>query len=90
MKINWKVILGIVLTLTALAVIAIPLAWRFVMPNVGYSMTGRYGMHMPMLSGYGMLAPFGMWFMWLLPLGVFTLVGFAFGWAANRFTNKTS
>jgi hypothetical protein len=45
---------------------------------------------MPMMGGYGMLAPFGMWFMWLIPLGVFILIGFAFGWAANQFTRKTN
>ena len=91
MKLNWKWILGIVVIL---AVIALPVAGRFFMPySGGFGMMrgNGYGMHMPMaVYGYGMIAPFGMWLMWLLPLTAFILIGFAFGWAVNRFTNKSS
>ena len=88
MKLNWKWILGIVLIL---ALIILPLVWQFFMPyGGGYVMMRGYRYGMPMMGGYGMLAPFGMWFMWLIPLGVFVLIGFAFGWAANQFTRKSS
>jgi hypothetical protein len=40
------------------------------------------------MGGYNMIMPFGMWFLWLIPLGVFSLIGFAVGWAANQFIHK--
>ena len=92
MKLNWKWIIGIVLIL---ALIALPIVWQFFTPfGGGYSIMHGYRYGMPITGGYGMtsfqgtLAPFGMWLMWLIPLGVFILIGFAFGWAANQFTRK--
>ena len=89
MKLNWKWIFGLFLIF---ALIMLPLVWQFFLPyGAGYGMLLRgYRYEMPILGGFGMMMPSGMWFMWLLPLGVFILIGFAFGWAANQFTRKAS
>jgi len=85
MKLNWKWILGIIFIL---ALITLPLVWQFFVPyGRGFDMMRGYGIGMPMMAGYGMMR-FGMWFMWLIPMGAFILIGFAFGWAANQFTHK--
>ena len=86
MKLNWKWFLGIVLILV---LIALPLVWRTFMPIGGYGMMRGYSYGMPMMgSYYGMMNPFGMWFLWLIPLGTFILLGFALGWMANQFTRR--
>ena len=87
MKLGWKWILAILLIL---ALIILPLVWRFSLPMGNYPMLRGYGIHAPMMNGYGMAGTFAMWFMWLIPLGVFSLIGFAVGWAANQFTRKSN
>jgi hypothetical protein len=84
MKLNWKWILGITLLV---AVITLPLIWQAFTPTTGSTMMRGYGYGMPMMN-FGMMMSFGMWLMWLVPLGAFILIGFAFGWAAHQFTSK--
>jgi hypothetical protein len=89
MKLNRVWYVGIALVVVAL--IAVPLIWQLLMPYGGYGMMGRaYLFGMPMMTSFQQMMPLGMWFMWLIPLGVFILIGFAFGWAANQFTRKSS
>jgi uncharacterized membrane protein len=60
----------------------------------GYGMMGRghgYGMYMPMMGyGYGGFGFFGMLFMWLIPLGILTLIVLGIAWLIKQLTAKPS
>ncbi|HEU0292706.1 MAG TPA: hypothetical protein VFR47_08210 [Anaerolineales bacterium] len=88
-----KWIIGIVIALLVLQ-FAMPFVWQLIFPNVytGYGMMGRgygFGMHMPMMGGFG-FGFFGMLLMWLIPLGVLTLIGLGIAWLVKQLTSKTS
>jgi hypothetical protein len=72
-KNKWLIGAGIVIGLIVL--FALPFAWHALFPVQGYGMMGGYGMHgygfSPMRGGFG----FGMSFIWLIPLGLLTLIG---------------
>lgn len=86
MKLNLKWILGIVLTL--LVLFSLPPVWRVLMPFGGYGMMRGYAYGMPMMRfGLGMM-PFGMLLMWLIPLGILTLIVLAIVWLARQLTTK--
>ena len=87
-----KWIIGIVIALLILQ-FAMPFLWQLIFPNAytGYGMMGRgygYGMHMPMM-GFGWM-PFGMLFMWLIPLGILTLIVLEIAWLLKQLTAKSS
>jgi hypothetical protein len=87
MKINPKWIIGISLAL--LVLLALPFLWRVFMPYSGYGMMRGYGYGMPMMNyGFGMM-PFGMLFMWLIPLGILTLVVLGIVWLVKQLTTKS-
>ncbi len=86
MKLNLKWILGIVLTL--LVLFSLPPVWRVLMPFGGYGMMRGYAYGMPMMRfGLGMM-PFGMLLMWLIPLGILTLIALGIVWLARQLTTK--
>ena len=86
MKINWKWNIGLALALIVLY--AFPLAWRVFTPYSGYGMMRGYGYGMPMMRyGFGML-PFGMWFMWLIPVGILTLIVLGIVWLIKQIMSK--
>ena len=69
-KNKWLIGVGIVLGLVVL--FALPFAWQSLFHPQGFGMMGGYGYgNMPMHGGFG----FGMFFMWLIPLGLLTLIG---------------
>jgi len=84
MKLNWKWVLGIALVLIVLS--SLPLAWRVFMPYGGYGMMRGYSMPM-MRYGFGMM-PLGMLFMWLIPLGILTLIVLGIVWLVRQLTTK--
>jgi hypothetical protein len=75
-KNKWLIGAGVVVGLIVL--FALPFAWQTLFHPQGYGMMG-YG-NMPMHGGFG-FSPFyggmgfGMFFMWLIPLGLLTLIG---------------
>ena len=86
MKINPKWFVGISMFLVAL--LALPFLWRVFMPFRGYGMMRGYGYGMPMMSyGFGMM-PFGMFFMWLILLGILTLIVLGIVWLVKQLTAK--
>jgi hypothetical protein len=86
MKLNPKWLIGAALVLIVL--FAIPFFWRLFMPFGGYRMMRGYGYGMPMMSyGFGMM-PFGMLFMWLIPLGILTLIVLGIVWLVKQLTTK--
>jgi hypothetical protein len=72
-KNKWLIGIGIAIGLIVLFVL--PFIWQAFFPAQGFGMMGGYGMHRfgfsPMFSRMG----FGMSFMWIIPLGLLTLVG---------------
>ena len=87
MKINSKWVIGSSLVL--LVLLALPFLWRMFMPYSGYGMMRGYGYGMPMMNyGLGMM-PFGMLFMWLIPLGILTLVVLGIVWLVKQLTTKS-
>ena len=88
MKLNPKWTVGIVLGLIVL--FSLPFLWRVFMPYGGYGMMRGYGYYgMPMMSyGFGMM-PFGMLFMWLIPLGLLTLIVLGIVWLVKQLTAKS-
>jgi hypothetical protein len=75
-KNKWLIGIGVVVGLIVL--FALPFLWHALFPAQGYGMWG--GMHMrggmgsgffPIFGGMG----FGMFFMWLIPIGLLTLIG---------------
>ncbi len=86
MKLNPKWVIGISLVL--LVLFALPFLWRVFMPYSGYGMMRGYGYGMPMMNyGFGMM-PFGLLFMWLIPLGILTLIGLGIAWLVKQLTTK--
>jgi len=86
MKLSPKWIVGIVLIVVVL--FAIPFLWQVSMPLGGYGMMRGYGYGMPMMRyGFGMM-PFGMLFMWLIPLGLLTLIVLGIVWLIKQITTK--
>lgn len=89
-----KWIIGIVIALVVLQS-AMPFVWQLVFPGAytGYGMMGRgygYGIHTPMM-GYGFgFGFFGMFFMWLIPLGILTLIVLGIAWLVKQLTAKPS
>jgi len=87
-----KWIIGIVIAIIVLQFVA-PFIWQLIFPGAypGYGMMGRgygYGMHMPMMGfGFGF---FGMLFMWLIPLGILTLIVLGITWLVKQLTTKPS
>jgi len=75
-KNKWLIGVGIALGLIVL--FALPFVWQAVFPAQGFGMMGGYG-YMPM-HGFG-FSPmhggmgFGMFFLWLIPLALFALIG---------------
>ena len=87
MRLNAKWIIGIALVLIVLY--SIPFAWRLWIPYGGYGMMRGYGYGMPMMYyGFGMM-PFGMLFMFLIPLGLLTLIVLGIVWFVKQLTAKT-
>ena len=80
-KNKWLIGVGIVIGLVVL--FALPFAWQSLFHPQGFGMMGGYGYgNMPMHGGQGYgFSPmhggfgFGMFFMWLIPLGLLTLIG---------------
>jgi len=86
MKLSPKWIVGIVLIVVVL--FAIPFLWQVSMSLGGYGMMRGYGYGMPMMRyGFGMM-PFGMLFMWLIPLGLLTLIVLGIVWLIKQITTK--
>ena len=86
MKFNPKWIVGIALGLVVL--FAIPFVWWVFMPFGGDGMMRGYGYGMPMMYyGFGRM-PFGMLFMWLIPLGILTLIALGIVWLIKQLTAK--
>jgi len=86
MKLTPKWIIGIVLGLVVL--FAIPFVWQVWMTFGGYGMMRGYGYGMPMMRyGFGMM-PFGMLFMWLILLGLLTLIVLGIVWLVKQLTAK--
>ena len=86
MKLNAKRIIGIVAAL--LVLFALALLWQVWMPYGAYGMMRGYGYGMPMMRyGFGIM-PFGMLFMWLIPLGILTLIVLGIVWLVKRLTTK--
>jgi hypothetical protein len=86
MRLNSKLIVGIVLVLVVL--LSIPIVWQLFMPYGGYGMMRGYGYGMPMMSyGFGMI-PFGMLFMLLIPLGLLILIVLGIVWLVKQLTTK--
>jgi hypothetical protein len=86
MKLNPKLVIGISLVL--LILFALPFLWRAFIPYSGYGMMRAYGYGMPMMNyGFGMM-PFGMLFMWLIPLGILTLIVLSIVWLVKQLTTK--
>lgn len=85
-----KWIIGIVLAVLALAFVA-PFVWHLLFPSY-YGMMGGYGGYgMPMMGGWGGsfgFNPFGMIFMWLIPLGILTLIVLGIVWLVRNLTQK--
>ena len=84
-NIIWKWILG--LALAWIALLIVPAAWRFFLPNNEYDMMRYgYGWSMPMMyDGYGMMS-FGMFFMWLNSFATVVLIGLGMAWLAKSLT----
>lgn len=82
-----KWIVGIVIGLIVL--FALPLLWQVIFPSTfGYGMTSYR--HMPMMGGYGYgFMPFGMFFMWLIPIGLLTLIVLGIAALVKYLTKKT-
>ena len=79
-KNKWLIGVGIVVGLIIL--FALPFAWHSLFPTLGYGMMGYGYGNMPMHGGTGFgFSPmrggfgFGMSFMWIIPLGLLTLIG---------------
>jgi hypothetical protein len=86
MKLNIKWLIGIVLVLMVL--FSVPFVWQLFMPYGGYGMMRGYGYGMPMMYyGFGMM-PFGMLFMFLIPLGLLTLIVLGIVWLVKQLTTK--
>ncbi len=76
-KNKWLIGIGVVVGL--LVLFALPFLWHAVFPAQSYGMWGGMPMHggmgpsgfFPMFGGMG----FGMFFLWLIPLGLLTLIG---------------
>jgi hypothetical protein len=86
-----KWVIGLVIAIIVLQFFA-PFLWQLIFPGAyaGYGMMGRggYGMHMPMM-GFGFM-PFGMLFVWLIPLGILTLIVLGITWLIKQLTAKPS
>jgi len=69
-KVNWWIV-GTVVILASILLFGggMMSGWR----SAGYGMMGGYGGHMSW--GYSPFGWIGMLFMWLIPIGVFTLIG---------------
>ena len=90
-----KWVIGIAAAIVILLFFA-PFLWQLIFPGTyaGHGMMmGRggygYGMHMPMM-GYGGFGFFGMLFMWLIPLGILTLIVLGIAWLVKQLTAKPS
>lgn len=75
-KNKWLIGIGIALGLIVL--FALPFIWQAVFPTYGFGMMGPG--HAPMMYGNGFShmrggMGFGMFFLWLIPISLFTLIG---------------
>ncbi len=90
-----KWVIGIVVAIVVLQFL-MPFFWQLIPPGAytGHGMMGRgygYGMHMPMMGySYGGFGFFGMLFMWLIPLGILTLIVLGIAWLIKQLTTKPS